>query len=362
MVTNVAIRHPFELLEDFINNTTPETKISTKTTKTQLKRIETELKEKLERMGLIFRASMTEHKISDETKTALEAQFKSIRRRICLSHLDRQFRERYEDEFEDVKGSTDFYALLHQIIGEEKPEELAKEAREKLSSITRRTDEEETFTRFYTRIEKLANLASKGKDVLKEHFLEESFNANLTPDLKRYILDQGQSAKTPKQIAEYLDKMKKFKRRVEISAVSVENTLLKEEVAALRLESASFSQLLSKMDAKMDSLKMELAEVNKVKAVPRQPERETFAPFRQTIEQQNAINTTAQFTAPRMNQYHQERPRAELERRRDGTIITCYSCGMKGHSKKNCRGTVICHICNQRGHIKDICPSRQPKN
>ncbi|CAG5104847.1 Oidioi.mRNA.OKI2018_I69.chr1.g1599.t1.cds [Oikopleura dioica] len=362
MVTNFVIRHPFELLEDFTNNTTPETKITTRTSKTQLKRIENELKEKLERMGLIFRASMTEHKINEETKTALEAQFKNTRRRICLSHLDKTFRERYEDEFEDIKGSTDFYALLHQIIGEEKPEELAKEARQKLSTISRRTDEEETFTRFYTRIEKLAILASKGKDVLKEHFLEESFNSNLTPDLKRYILDQGQSSKTPKEIANYLDKMKKFKRRVEISAVSLENNLLKEEVSALRLESASFSQLLAKMDAKMDALKIELAEVNKIKATTREQPRESFNQSRQTTEQQNAIHTTARFTAPSGNSFNPERPRTQLERRRDGSIITCFSCGMKGHSKKNCRGTVICHICNQRGHIKDICPSRQPKN
>ena len=136
-MATTSLRHPIELLEAFEDNTEPRTRITTKTTSRQLKSIETDLKEKLERMRLIFDSSIKAHEIKNEVKDTLDAEFKRTRRRICLSFLDATFRERYDDEFDDVKGSTDFFNLLHQIKGEQSTDDEARDARKKLNEISR---------------------------------------------------------------------------------------------------------------------------------------------------------------------------------------------------------------------------------
>ena len=126
MVTT-TLRHPLELIEAFEHNTDPETKITTKTTKRQLKSITKTLKEKIDRMQIIFSTSLQMYDIKNEEKDKLESEFRKTRRRICLAHLDSTFKERYEDEFEDIKGSGDFYILVNQIIAEPNKDEEARE-------------------------------------------------------------------------------------------------------------------------------------------------------------------------------------------------------------------------------------------
>jgi len=365
MVTT-SVRHPIELLEAFEHNTEPTTKISNKTTKRQLKSTIGTIKNKIDRMQLVFQTSLNLHDIKNEERTSFEKEFKATRREICLSYLDPNFRERYDDEFEDIKGSSDFYILLKQIIGEVNPEEEAREARSKIKEISRRVEENETFTRFYTRLEKLANTASKGNDTLKKHYLDEAFHSNLTPDLRRYLLDQGKSNESAGKIAEYLDSMKKHIKRVEIKAVTAEDTLLREQVCALThqfthlpqlLEDSLGSSLKSMIDEKIDNIRRELASINKIQP-KNESQRETKP--QQTYEQRNAINTTSQFTRQSGTAAPNQNPWRQLERHQDGTPITCHACGVKGHSKKNCRGTVVCRNCGQRGHIAGIC--RMSKN
>ena len=354
MVT--TFRHPYELLESFEDNNDPKTKITIKTTKRQLKKIETELKKKIDRMKLIFDASLKMYEIKEPETSRLSREFKETRRSICLSYLDSTFHTKYEDEFDDVKGSSDFWTLLHQIIGETNTEEEAKEARRNLKETSRRLDEEETFSRFYTRLEKLAETASKGCSTLKKHFLEEAFNANLTPDLHRYLLDQGKNKEIPSEIAKYLDEKKKYKKRVEIKAVSADNILLREEMTAISEQFSRLPELMkdilgstlsTMVDDKLEQLRAEVSKVS-----PRTP----IAQPERTHEQRQAVDAAMRFTRPREFQQDFNRPPRQQERHPDGTPKTCFGCGVKGHTKKNCRGTVICRHCNQRGHIKDICP------
>ena len=72
----------------------------------------------MERMKLIFQTSLNIHDIKNEERTAFEKEFRATRRAICLSYLDKKFREKCDDEFDNVKGSTDFYNLSIKIIGE----------------------------------------------------------------------------------------------------------------------------------------------------------------------------------------------------------------------------------------------------
>ena len=365
MVTT-SVRHPIELLEAFEHNTEPTTKITTNTNKRQLKNTIATIKTKIERMQLIFKTSLNLHDIKNDERTSFEKEFRATRREICLSYLDTKFREKYEDEFEDIKGSSDFYTLLNQIIGEVNPEEEAREARSRIKEICRRVEDNETFARFYTRLEKLATTASKGNDTLKTHYLDEAFHSNLTPDLRRYLLDQGKSKVSSNEIADYLDSMKKNVKRVEIKAVNAEETLLREQVTALAhqftnlpqmLENSLGSSLKSMIDAKIDNMRREIADIDKIQ--PRsEPSRENKR--EPTYEQRNAINTTSTFTRQRGTDSADQRPMRQLERHQDGTPITCNACGLKGHSKKNCRGTVVCRNCGQRGHIAAIC--RMSKN
>ena len=366
MVTT-TVRHPIELLEAFEHNTESSTRISKETNKRQLKNIIATLKRQIDRMQLIFQTSLKIHDIKNDERTTLENEFRATRRQICLSHLDPAFRARYDDEFEDIKGSSDFYVLVNQIIGETNPEDEARDARSKLKDICRRDEEEETFTRFYTRLEKLATTASKGDDSLKKHFLDEAFHSNMTPDLRRYLLDQGKSKQSPKAIAEYLDTMKKHKRTVMIKAVAAEDTLLREQVAALTDQFSNLPEMIkeslgvslqSLMDRKFDSFRNEIFNVNKVQATTQIPKKQNET--QQSYEQKSAIDATTRFTRHQQSNHNDQRPVKQMERHPDGTPITCRGCGLREHSQQNCRGRVICRNCGQRGHIQDIC--RMPKN
>ena len=97
--------------------------------------------------------------------------------------------------------------------------------------------------------------------------------------------------------------MKKYKRRIEIKAISADDVLLREQVTALTQQFASFPDVLrdslgttlsSMIDAKMDSFRKEITSINKVKAAPR-PSATSSNNHQEvkSFEQQQAVNTAA---------------------------------------------------------------------
>ena len=202
MVT--TLRHPIEILQNFEENFRESVpKIMLKMSKRKLQDIKSKFTTDTEDMSIILNTAMKNHSIapgSDEEKK-INARFKKTRLRILMSYLSKDFENRYEDELRGLTGSTDFFQLLGEIVGTVSDADLVRDAKDKLADISRDTEEEETFTMFIKRVSNLAKVASKDVDILTNHYIEESWNRNLTPELRRYLLDQDKTAQTPQKTA-----------------------------------------------------------------------------------------------------------------------------------------------------------------
>lgn len=369
------IRHPIELLQTFEDNfRCLSPKVLPKMTKRKIQDIKSEFDDSLERMEFLYKSAIAAHNItSNEEKNKLDMLFKKTRKRLCMSLISAEFEQKYERELRQVTGSREFFALLSEIFGTLTEKEKVRKAKEDLQEITRNADEEETFTRFLTKVTILAKEASKNCNILCKHYEEDAFDKCLTPELRRYLLDQGMNDKDAKTTAEYLDKMKKHRKKATVRAVSAQEIILQEQVNALTIQITNLPALIkeslgtSMMSEKIERLERELAYVNKIGGrgdQRNQPEERRSAPRLQEQSQ------TRQPAEQRHNDYRQQeiKPRegsypSNFEIGPSGYPYRCHTCGVLGHRSFNCRGTsLICRICNRRGHIQAACPTKMSKN
>ena len=413
MVTTMQHPHPLVLLRGFEETYREHTPtITLKTSKRKFQDIKQQFQEDNEDMLSLLESSMLAHKIekdSDEEKK-LKVKFERISLRILKSHLSNDFEERYEDELRSLKpGSDDFFKLVGEIVGTASEEDLVKEAKRKLNDISRDSENEETFSRFITRVTKLAEVASKKVKILTDHFVGECWDRNLTPEIKRYILDQGKTGETPEKTAEFLDKMKKHKRRIEVREVSAREILLQQQIDALTNQFASVPEMLSEMKMFRESLSSSISSIvqNQLKNSPEIADiqkiaaRERSREYQQRQQQQDQRRHQPDFRHNRDDDFNRQTREENFDSRQrrgrdydrpardsfargapgqqqnqgerrfpehfeiapDGRPYRCTSCGILGHQSRNCKGTSqICRYCGETGHIKFACPKKQSKN
>ena len=388
-----VIRHPIELLQTFEDNfRCLSPKVTPEMNKSKLQDIRTEFDDGVERMDFLFKTAVTAHNItSPEEKIKLDHLFKKTRKRLCLSLVSPAFEKKYERELRQITGSKDFFNLLTEIFGTLSDKEKIRKAKEELQEMTRNSDEEESFTRYLKKITLLAKEASKNCDILSKHYEEETFDKCLTPEIRRYLLDQGMSDKDPKTTAEYLDKMKKHRKKAAVRAISAQDLLLQEQVNALTTQITNLPTLIrdslgtTLMNDKIEQLERELAQVKKISSRDdHREDRRTHETRQETMqprypaaypEDRRARETRQDVIQPRypaeqrQNTYrHQEIKNdgqypANFEIGPNGYPYRCHACGVLGHRRINCRGTsLICRICNRRGHIQAACPEKMSKN
>jgi hypothetical protein len=382
MVT--TLRHPIEILQNFEENFRESVpKIMLKMPKRKFQDIKSKFTTDTEDMSIILSTAMKNYNIetgSDEEKK-INTRFKKTRLRILMSYLSKDFENRYEDELRGLTGSTDFFQLLGEIIGTVSNADLVKDAKEKLADISRDTEEEETFTRFIKRVSNLAKIASKDVEILTNHYIEESWNRNLTPELRRYLLDQDKTAQTPQKTAEFLDKMKKYKRKPGVNVISARDIILQEQIDNLSSQFASFPDMIreslnvsisSIVQQQVKAMTSEIADIHRIsakkesqKSSENQQQNNFKKDERQRVSEQSR-NTQHDREMQRGN-YHQERSERpypdHFELAPDGKPYRCATCGVLGHRSRNCRGTNFsCRYCGEVGHLKFACPKKQSKN
>ena len=383
MVTSVVTAHPLEVLGEIVESYEVDEKISQSTSKEQLKEIRENFTDQHEMWELRWKRAMKDHDIVEPEAAALAKQYKKVRRRLCLKLLSSEFRRKYEDEFAVIQGSTDFFALLEDIIGKVSVTDQKNKAEDKLTDIVRRVKEEETFTRFFERIDKLAHTASSGEVALKNYFIKKAFFSNLTPDQKRYLLDHNKENENAKEAAKFLDSKQKHRCKPTIKAVSAGELQLQEQVAALTAQLAAVPDIIKEAlgtsvkqavstqlhsirdeigditksssrpenDIWMDQLLSIRNEIGEIKRVSSRPEQDTWSDQRRQ-DQIDHVETTARFTDKR--QQSENRPRESRPKER------CKRCGYTNHKTEDCRGgsTKRCFVCDQIGHMSFVCPHK----
>ena len=318
---------------------------------------------------------------SDEEKK-IHARFKKTRLRILMSYLSKDFENRYEDELRGLTGSTDFFQLLGEIVGTVSDADLVRDAKDKLADSSWDTEEEETFIRFIKRVSNLAKVASKDVDILTNHYIEESWNRNLTPELRRYLLDQDKTAQTPQKTAEFLDKMKKYKRKPEVNVISARDIILQEQIDNLSTQFASFPDMIreslsvsisSIVLQQVQAMTSDIADIHRISAKKESQKTTENYQRNNNFKQDERQRVSEQ---PRNMQHQQETLRRNYQQDRseryypdhfeltpDGKPYRCVTCGVLGHRSRNCRGTDFsCRYCGEVGHLKFAYPKKQSKN
>ena len=269
------------------------------------------------------------------------------KREILMSALAQDFLEKYQSDlhFEDTYDKLKIF--VSEIIGSQSAAAKRKAAQDQLRSITRDVSSEEKFSRFHTRLERLAKMVTD-EPAVQKFLIEDHFRTSLSPSLKTFLHERGKSSEEPVKIAEFLDKMEKFKRTVDLNSIEASET--KKEILALN---EKFDKLINE---KFDKLQHELHEFLKFQKAK---------DFDFQAIEVNALTKPKNYRIAPENRPSTERnesfpPYWELNRY--GRPVRCRKCGVRGHRDVNCKGTTLtCRICQKVGHIQPACPKNPNK-
>ena len=270
------------------------------------------------------------------------------KREIFLSALAPDFTDKYASDlhYEDTYEKLKSFVL--DVIGSQTDSAKRKAAEEKMSNLTRDLTTEEKFTRFLTRLERLAQIVTD-KEEVQQFLLAQHFRRSLSPKLKSFLQEQNQLSAEPEIIAKFLDKMGKNKHGQTMDLFSMESSETRTEIQALiqaalndkfdRLQ-ADMKEILNHQRA--SAFDYQAVEVNAMtKRTSQKPEQNVPSIPRKTSRPRQSTAHPGQWTRP----------------------VTCQKCGFRGHSAENCRGhRLTCHLCNQVGHIKPVCPQTHLNN
>ena len=275
-----------------------------------------------------------------------DAQIKKFqndgKREILMSALAPDFLEKYQSDlhFEDTYDKLKLF--VSEIIGSQSAAAKRKAAQDQMKCIARDVSSEEKFSRFHTRLDRLAKMVTD-EPAVQKFLIEEHFRNSLSPSLKTFLHERGKSSEEPAKIAEFLDKMEKFKRTVDLNSLEASET--KKEILALN---EKFDKLINE---KFDRLQNELHEFLKF-------QKSKDFDF-QAIEV-NALTKSKSFRKTpenRQSSTNQESFPPYWELNQFGRPIRCRKCGVRGHRDTNCKGTTLtCRLCNKVGHIQPVCP------
>jgi hypothetical protein len=233
-------------------------------------------------------------------------------------------------------------------MGKDSDQKRCRKAIETLTDATRNIQAEEKFINVYNRLKNIDEEMIGADAAVKTHYIEKIFNANITPQIRSFLLEQNATEKTTKEICVLLDKCQKYKKNTNIFLVSAETSDEKIENMTNMIQSLADQNtalleqnksILHFMKTKFHDLDVKLNKI-KSESKPEFQQKKPKAEFEN--KGQRPIPTT-------------------WERDQNGLPVRCNRCGFQGHLGVNCRGTcrATCNICRKQGHIAPACPELQ---
>ena len=282
--------------------------------------------------------SITQFNLTDDQNIK---ELKTYNRLILVkSAIGYDFSNKYDDEIGNVDSAEQLITFLKDTIGTVSKTEKVIQAKNQLNEAHRRSDEEETFCRFHSRLSNLAKICNSN-DNIQSYLIKDVFEKSINSNLKQYLRDHDKLNAEPLEQAQFLDKMQKFKKIVTVNEIDAAKnsafqmelmTQIQNQNKAMAIQSQALTELTEKI-AKMSTQNSTLeAEIFKLRATPK-------------TENQTKSQPTKTFE-----------PRPEWELNKWGKPFRCRKCGLLGHRDENCKGThLTCRNCNQVGHIAPVC-------
>ena len=353
MQTNMQFAMPpTQMMNILAANFRPSQKIKVNHPKKEFRKLIEEVENEIELFDDNADSAISNFQITDETK--IRKLQKRCKIKMILNALSTDFTSKFADQIEDLE-STELIEFIKNRIGFESEKEISDAALTQIRTASRHINENEKFTEFLDRLYSYSRKMKKLDGVIKTHLVEEAFRENLTPKIKRFLLEHDKNTEEIKEIAKYLDRMQKYKKDISINeiAVSSDFTDLKNEIAELKAflkeSSINTSQQLNELRDDIYKHKKEKAEIFKIAT---QPKRESV----RNIQNKSYQMETSVF---------QHNPSWEYNR--FGKPFRCRHCGILGHKDESCKGTnLTCGKCQKIGHTFPACPENPrrttPKN
>ena len=333
---HAMFQHPILAINSGVQNFSLKTRpITLKLNPGEFENIKKSIENAVEKFEKFTSATIKQFNLeSDQDILKYQAQGK---RDIFLSALSEDFLTKYSSEinYEDTYGKLS--AFVADVVGSQSATAKKKAAEEKLASMTRDTSTNEKFSRFLTRLERIAKVASNDTNVQK-YLIDLHFDRALSPKLRNFLREQRQNNESSQKVAEFLDSMDKYKQTAEVC--SLEELGTRNEIHALNekfdlLQAKMLEILQSQREERFDYNAIDIDAISHLKQNPN------------SRRQPNTKKAVQSFRRP-----------WELDQ--NGRPFYCQKCGLRGHRTEQCKGTkMICHHCHKPGHIKPVCPERK---
>ena len=333
--------HPISVISSF-GSYRPSQKVKTNHSRSLLQDVLDELQNTLDQFDTLTDFAMTSYQVSEDVKM-LKIQ-ENARKSLVRSFLSVEFLEKYNSEIRKLDSNA-IIEFIKETIGQDSKKKRCQKAIETLTDTTR--NPEEKFVKFYARLKFISEDMVDADPAVKKYFIEKTFNENLTPMMRSFLLEQDSATKSIDEISKILDKCEKYRKTPNLNQISAETADLKIEnltkmIAALAEQNNS---LTKQNDSMINLMKNKFADVdaelNKIKTSPK-----SNSNIQARSSQQKSPQTENQYPV-------------WWELNQTGFPIRCQKCGYNGHRGSNCRGTrSSCNVCGKQGHIVYACPDR----
>ena len=199
MQTNMQFAMPpTQMMNILAANFRPNQKIKINHSKKEFRKLIEEVENEIELFDDNTDSAITNFKLTDETK--IRKLQKRCQIKMVMSALSSDFVSKYSDQLEDL-SSTELIEFIKNRIGFESEKEISDAAQNQIRTATRQINENEKFTDFLDRLNSYSRKMKKLDSIIKTHLVEEAFRENLTPKIKRFLLEHDKNTEKIDEIA-----------------------------------------------------------------------------------------------------------------------------------------------------------------
>jgi hypothetical protein len=357
-----TIKSPEEVLYNVnlfsVQNVRP---ISLVTPKFEFLNQEQNIKDKIERARWLFEQALKADP-NNANKESLERQFERLAANFVYNCLQEDFISEYGEELCAHSSAADRLKFVSDIFGDESEAEKKRRNKIKFESLARRTDKNEKFSSFLSKLRSLASDICDNNGA-KDYIVDDQFRKSLSPEVQKFLRDNCILNESPDNISKFLDDRQRYITEPKINQIEINSKLEKILSTTSNLiakSNISVEEKLSLIEKNNRDAQSKL--LNQIESLTATISKMEVANSRSRQNAAPGINASttdfrAQFAAPQTGGGRSFPSQNGFTRR----PRFCNYCKVDTHYRSNCP-FVTCHSCQLKGHMQWNCPTRQQRN